>query len=312
MCPNVAAHNAQKLFSYSAYGAGVLSDIPLAAANPGSPEQDQTQIIELSQGRPETLALQNATQHIALNPIHGRELRAHFGELPVAGEPIAEEHLSLEVLDLVHFYIADRGCLHYVAKSTCEPEQIEFWFLHVFLPIYLSLFRDGYFFHGAAVEKHGVVQAFVGPTRSGKSTLVEAMLARGYRLYADDKFRITTEEGVVVVHASHGRFRPYRKTEDLGVPARRRGQKAAPLAGLFILETRDASSSLERAPLSGAEAVARLMESILYSFQRFRGQGLKTAAGLAEAGLVYGLRRPWGREHLAETARTLESWLTKS
>ena len=294
---------------YRAYGADFLSDTPLESLDVVTDHHEPVPALVLQACQAEELESPRLQHEFSLNPMHERELRVRYAHLPGVGQDLPEKNLELEVVGLIRFRISSPGRLNYAACDQCEPWQIEFWFLHVFLPVYLSLFRSGQFFHGAAVEQGGVVQAFVGPTRSGKSTLTEAMLARGYRLFADDKFRVSNRGGVFYVHPSHGRFRPYRKSEDLGLVAEYRGLSAMPLGNVFVLEDSNEYLKPEIAKLAGSAGIALLTDHLLYQFYLSRAQGLLTATGFAQAGLIHRLSRPWGLSHLEETAEYLDSWL---
>jgi len=305
---NIVAKTTENLFLYRAYGADFFCDRAMDSLDVVEADAGNRSPVLLEECLLGELESTNLQHEFLLNPIHDRDLTVRYGRLPKAGEVLPEKDLELEVAGLVRFRISSPGYINYVTEPKCEPWQIEFWFLHVFFPIYLSLFRSGSLFHGAAVEKDGRVQAFIGATCSGKSTLTEAMLSRGYRLFADDKFRVTNHDGIFIVHPSHGRFRPYRKTEDLGLIAKHRGLTAMPLDRVFVLEISKESMTPVITEMPASVALSILTEHLLYKFYLTRAQGLVTAASFAHAGMVHRLSRPWGRAYLEETAEYLESW----
>lgn len=54
-----------------------------------------------------------------------------------------------------------------------------------------SVLRGDWMINAAAVEKDGLVHAFIGPSASGKSTAAALLLQRGFRLVSDSLLRLT-------------------------------------------------------------------------------------------------------------------------
>ena len=122
-------------------------------------------------GRPVPLTALAPGEHLVVNLLALPDV----GELPVLSEvlPLAQSRsreLSLrsdrvfalsrpgqpwqmDLEGLVSFYWrAGEPTLYYKAEADCTKELFVFWFVHVFLPLYLSLERGYDFIHAAAVE----------------------------------------------------------------------------------------------------------------------------------------------------------------
>lgn len=93
-------------------------------------------------------------------------------------------------------------------KYSYDEEHYKSWdSADAFLPPFNISPLKGKFlvFHGCAVEKDGVSYLFMGPSMSGKTTLLLELLNRGYRAIADDL--VIIENGVMIPYKKPVGFR---------------------------------------------------------------------------------------------------------
>lgn len=110
--------------------------------------------------------------------------------------------------------------------------------------------RGVFLLHGSAFRLGGHKILAVGPTGSGKSTLVAAVLASGGQVVSDDMLALSLEGEIAVVH----RWRPYLSFRQSGVDIIRRGAGAGVIdlthheatgRGLYALRDADDAISLQ-------------------------------------------------------------------
>ncbi len=173
--------------------------------------------------------------------------------------------------------------------------------------------------------------ALAGEAGAGKSTLCAALVERGHPFLSDDVTGLEIAEERVLARPGVPRQKlTPQAARALGidpgelselaaneakrarrVPTERQGG-AAPLAGIFVLET---GPTVEIEPLTGARAFAALTrhhhraDNMLASVGA--QEGMTRCAALARRVPVLRLSRPRGLEHLDETAAALERYLQR-
>jgi hypothetical protein len=117
--------------------------------------------------------------------------------------------------------------------------------------------------HAGVVEWEGAAFVFAGPSHSGKSRLIDAMLRAGARYLSDEYAPVNDDLDVLAWPRAlglreHDRLGAGRHSvEDLG--GRRARFDRYPVAAIYLLEFDEAVAQLEISPLPAAEAVLRLL-----------------------------------------------------
>ena len=151
------------------YGVKVHADIdlferpvPLSAVAPGEHAP-----LELCQGNGESPTRGDYAHTTRLFSSHGRALYLH-SDRPLA--PGASGQIwCMEVVGVVRF--TWRGCesvVYYELDGEATRDLLAFWFVHIFLPLYLTLERGYDFIHSAAVEIDACPVLFLAPSTGGK------------------------------------------------------------------------------------------------------------------------------------------------
>jgi len=165
----------------------------------------------------------------------------------------------------------------YKKEEHFTQKLMEYWLIHIVLPLFFTLEGRYYLFHTGSVEVDGEAVLFMGDSYAGKSTLTDFFLAQGHALLSDDKLAsfFDEEQQAFRVHASHPYHRPYRAKEDLGIKAKNFEAKSLPIAKVYWLEPVEASENVSIKELKGVQKFERLrysteMDIDLDQKERFR------------------------------------------
>lgn len=135
---------------------------------------------------------------------------------------------------------------------------LRYWILQQVLPIFFILEGSFDFLHCTAVSTLALSDegrdvpadagciGFHGESYAGKSTMLSYFLSRGHVHVTDDHLALSRVEAPYIV-PSIPYYRPYRRTEDLGVLAKNYSPDPRPLERIYLLapEAPDADVSIE-------------------------------------------------------------------
>lgn len=177
---------------------------------------------------------------------------------------------------------------------------LAFWFVHIFLPLHLTLERGYDFIHSAAVEVANQPILFIAPSMGGKSTLADYFLKRGHPMLSDDKVATFLRDGRYWAVPSHPHHRPYREHEVLGLPLENFAGRARPIRAFYVLAQGEPDSEVQINEVAGFRKFQELLPNYLYDFEFLREQRLRWLAQLADQSLVFKVQRPWKMECMQE------------
>ena len=293
------------MIEHCLYGVKVFCDLPLfdrptpvSAVAPG-----EHSALELRQGGAgEALQLHPKvlTEKIHLYSTHGRELFLHTDRELARSAP--GQPWCLEVEGVVSFHwVGDDPIIHYQLHDQGTRALLVFWFVHIFLPLHLTLERGYDFIHGAAVEVDEQPILFIAPSTGGKSTLGDYFLKQGHPMLSDDKVATFLEQGRYYAVPSHPHHRPFRQFEVLGNPVEHFATQARPIHAFYVLERAEPDADIEITEVTGFRKFEQLLPNYLYSFSFLQEQRLRWLAQLADQSLVYRVSRPWNLDRMHET-----------
>jgi hypothetical protein len=283
------------------YGVRVFSDfdlfgrqVPLTAIAPG--EHDTLCLEEAGADSAPVAGLSNS---IPLFSNHGRDLYLHT-DRPLALS-VESQPWSLEVREVVTLsWTGGEPVISYRLHGEGTRELLVFWFVHVFVPLHLTLERGWDFIHAAAVEIGGSPVLFVAPSTGGKSTLGDYFLKRGHPMLADDKVATFLHDGKYWVVPSHPHHRPFREFEVLGYPIENFAAQAGPVRAFYALEAGEPQSRVEISEVAGFRKFENLLPNYLFSFRFLKEQRMRWLAQLADQSRVFRVRRPWNLDRMHE------------
>ncbi len=93
----------------------------------------------------------------------------------------------------------DLGIVRRWPASECDPDHLDSLYRNAVLPI-LGNHRGGLFLHGSAVVIDGTAVAFLGLSRSGKTTLAAALAKQGHALLTEDVIELTAIPSGFALH----------------------------------------------------------------------------------------------------------------
>jgi hypothetical protein len=288
------------LFEHCLYGVRVLCNLPLfdrpvpvSGFAPG--EHAPLELRPLDDG----CALASYQECIPLYSTHGREVVLHTDrELAssVPGQP-----WCLEVKGVVRFtWAGSEPVVYYRICDSGNWPLLVFWFVHMFLPLHLTLERGYDFIHAAAVEVDDEPILFVAPSTGGKSTLGDYFLKQGHPMLSDDKVATFLRQGQFYAVPSHPHHRPFRQFEVLGYPVAPFARRAGPIHAFYVLGPAEPEARIEITEVTGFRKFEELLPNYLYSFRFLREQRMNWLARLADQSPVFRVSRPWNLERMPE------------
>jgi hypothetical protein len=288
------------MIEHCLYGVKVFSDfalfdrpVPVTAVAPG---EHAALILQRIEGDKAPLDYPESTP---LHTTHGRELTLRTDrELArsVAGQP-----WCLEVENVVSFnWTGGESTIHYQLHGEGTPALLVFWFVHIFLPLHLTLERGYDFIHSAAVEIEGQPVLFIAPSTGGKSTLGDYFLKQGHAMLSDDKVATFLHEGEFWAVPSHPHHRPFREFEVLGHPVENFSTSAHPIHAFYLLEPGEPDSAVVITEVEGFRKFEQLLSNYLFAFRFLQEQRMRWLAGLADQSQVFRVQRPWKLDRMQE------------
>lgn len=239
------------------------------------------------------------SEEISFTMTHGRELFLRT-DRPLA-DSTPGQPWCLEVGEVARFrWSGADDTVYYEMLEQGEQRLLAFWFVHIFLPLHLTLERGYDFLHASAVEVGGRPVLFIAPSTGGKSTLADYFLQRGHPLLSDDKVATFLHDGGYWAAPSHPHHRPWREDEVLGQPVENFVALANPISAIYCLQADEPDAAVRISEVSGFRKFEELLPNYLFSFDYLRARRLAWLAQMAAATPVYYLQRPWSLERMEE------------
>ena len=181
-----------------------------------------------------------------------------------------------------------------------QTKLMEYWLIHIVLPIYLSLDSTYYFLHAGSVNINAKAILFSGNSHSGKSTLTDYFLKKGHSLLSDDKlatFKVDDGFYCVLSHAYH---RPYRLIEDLGVKAKKTSIGKLEFNTIYWIEPSKADDEVVIQEIKGLKKFEVLRYSTEMDLHVNQKKRFEYIAELANTCHVYEIKIPRNLDRLEE------------
>ena len=276
--------------------------VPVSAVAPG--EHAALELRLGSDTGKQPLAKEQLPEVHPLYTAHGRELYLHTDRELARSAP--GQPWRLEVEGVVSFsWTGGEPVIDYQLHEQGTQPLLVFWFVHIFLPLHLTLERGYDFIHAAGVEVHGEPILFIAESTGGKSTLADYFLKQGHPMLSDDKVATFLEQGRFYAVPSHPHHRPWREYEVLGDPVENFAASANPIHAFYLLEQGEPGSETEITEVVGFRKFEELLPNYLYSFSFLQRQRLRWLAQLADQSLVFRVKRPWNMDRMHEVSEAI-------
>lgn len=279
------------------YGTKIKSDISFSLDL--SQETEIRHEVELSSEVPDTLKKASFDSNF-LYSSHDRNIYLHSDRL-INGSSNRGQPWCFEVKEIVRFYWhgGDRT-IYYELDDKGDVNLLSFWFIHQFLPVYMTLENMYYFFHAGAIETEGKSILLIAPSMGGKSTLTDYFIKQGHALVSDDKVPIYIEEDRWMAVGSHSYHRPFRKHEVLGYRAENFVQASSPVHAFYLLEKTGAEEDITIEGIRGFEKFNILLSQCPYAFGSNRSRHMKYVISMPSDLGVFRVKIPWDMKRLGE------------
>ena len=230
---------------------------------------------------------------------HGRDIYL-YSDREFDGSDIGQPW-CYEVKDIVRFYwVSGEREIYYELDEKGDIDLLGFWFIHLLLPLYLTLENMYDFLHAGAVEIDGKPILFIAPSMGGKSTMTVYFIKQGHPLISDDKVPIFIENDKFMAVGSHPYHRPYRKFEELGYGVENFTDRFKPIHVFYALESADGDAKFRIDEIKGFEKFDTLLPNYLYMFFWLRPERLKYLSSMLNSIKVFRVQVPWDMERLGE------------
>ena len=208
---------------------------------------------------------------------------------------------AFEVEDVVSFlWESGTKTLSYMPHKKFTERLLEYWSLHIVIPIYFTVEETYDFLHAGAIEVNEKPILFVAESFGGKSTMTDFFLKQGHALVSDDKVATYEKNEVFFSVPSIPFHRPYRKMEDLGYFVENVASNPKPIHAIYELVKSDAKTDIVISELSGIEKFKSLRYSSEINLSFLKVKRFTFLSRLAKVVPVYKVIVPWDMERLDE------------
>jgi len=278
------------------YGTKIKSDIdfPLNLSRETATRYE----LELSAKVPDEIK-RSITSGFQIYSTHGRNVY-FYSDRPFDGSEIGQPW-CYEVKDVVRFYWrGGEEIIYYELDEKGDANLLSFWFIHLLLPLYLTLEEKYDFLHAGAVEVEGKPILFIAPSMGGKSTMTDYFIKQGHTLVSDDKVPTFIKDSKFMAVGSFPYHRPYRKFEDLGYHVDNFTTDFKPIHAFYVLESVDGNAEISFEEIKGFEKFDRLLPNYLFMFSYLKPKRLKYLSQMLNTIKVFCVQVPWDMERLGE------------
>jgi len=208
---------------------------------------------------------------------------------------------AFEVKDVVTFFwYSDTLNLEYIKHKNFSEALLEYWCLHIALPIYFTIEETFDFLHAGAVEIDGKPILFIAESFGGKSTMTDFFMKKGHTVVSDDKVATYEKDRQFFSVPSHPHHRPYRKMEDLGFLIKDFGIQPKAIHAIYELEKVDASAEIKIIELQGIEKFKSLRYASEMNIYFLKVKRFKFLMKMAKQVRVFKIQVPWDIKRLNE------------
>ncbi len=230
----------------------------------------------------------------------GRNLSL-YGRMENSFQVEKGKHWAFEIEDVVSFYWeSDTKNLGYIPYEKFTEKLLEYWALHIVLPIFFTIEETYDFLHAGAVEVDGKPILFAAESFGGKSTMTDYFLKQGHAMVSDDKVACYEGNSMFFSVPSIPYHRPYRKMEDLGYFVDNRAKVPKPIHAIYELDRAEPDAPVRITELLGIEKFKLLRYSSEINLSFLKEKRFAFLSRMAKVVPVYKVTVPWDVERLRE------------
>jgi len=195
--------------------------------------------------------------------------------------------------------------IEYFEDLEYSDSLMEYWLIHIVLPMLLSLDRTYYFLHVGSVVVDNMGILFSGDSYAGKSTLTDFFLQKKHLLLSDDKLATYIKDEKFYAIPSHPYHRPYRKIEDLGIKEDNFCEAEVVLDIIYWLTPAEEDEEISIEEVRGIKKFEFLRYSTEMDIYVNKKNRFEYITQLANSIKIYELKVPHKKERLDEVYGTI-------
>jgi hypothetical protein len=241
----------------------------------------------------------NLQYEMVFTPSQGRELKLLSSH--DFNDVCKEKIWSFEVKNVVTlFWRSGADKLGYVKHKDFDETLLQYWTLHVVLPVYFIIEGIYEFLHAGAVEIEGQPVLFIAKSFGGKSTMTDYFMKQGHTMISDDKVATFQKKGEFYAVSSHSYNRPYRNLEDLGFFVENFSTTPKPLKCMYLLEKAEPDAEITINLLTGIEKIMALRSAKEMNLFFPESKQLAYLSNIAKQVSLFKVTVPWEMERQNE------------
>ncbi len=218
----------------------------------------------------------------------------------------SEQKWMFKVDDVLSFFW-EKGSstIYYDIHNNGDERLLKYWLLHTFLPIYLTIENRYELIHAGGVEIDKQAVLFIAPSFGGKSTLSNYFIQKQHPMLSDDRVALKEDNGTIMTVSSYPYHRPYRQTEDLGIPVKNFIKEKMPLHCIYVLQAVDAKQEIDFTLLKGIDKFKALQYNFDFNLPLNKANSFQLIAKIAAIIPVYKISIPWDLDRLEEVYQAI-------
>jgi len=213
---------------------------------------------------------------------------------------------AFEIEDVMTFFWeSNTKTLSYLPQEKFTSRLLEYWALHIVIPIFFTIEETYDFLHAGAVEVDGKPVLFVAESFGGKSTMTDFFMKQGHTMISDDKVASYENRDQFFAVPSHPHHRPHRKMEDLGYFVENMATISKPIHAIYELDRAKPDAPITITELHGIEKFKSLCYSSEINLSFLKTKRFTFLSRLAKVVPVYKVTVPWDMERLPEVHKVI-------
>ncbi|QOR62254.1 hypothetical protein ACM66Z_01915 [Sulfurovum sp. ST-21] len=242
--------------------------------------------------------------HISFYSNQGRELKL-LSDREFA-PAVQNQRWAFDVKDVVTFvWYSGTLEVEYISHENFTEELLEYWCMHLMLPLFFTIEETYDFLHAGAVEVEEKSILFMANSFGGKSTLTDFFLKKGHTLISDDKVGIFKKQEGFLLVPSHPHHRPYRERETLGCFFANTLTGVKTIDIIYDLERTAADAPIEIIELNGVDKFRSLRFGSEINLYFLKEKRFMFLAHMAQYVSVFKIKIPWDMNRLSEVYETI-------
>lgn len=256
----------------------------------------------------DTVDLNLPTLHIiknqAIDLTHFKATARYFnnqGRTVVIAKDLSDTVVAFIVEEIITlFWKKHNSTIFYVLHKKADLNLVNYWLIHIALPVYFSFQKLYFFLHVGSVILHNKAIAFMAECAGGKSTLTDFFMSKGHTLLTDDKLGVFVKENIAYGVPSHPHHRPYRAIETLGEKVDNFAKEPYKLESIYLLHQAESEAIIAIEEIKGIEKFTQLRHGSELNYNLEIAKETSILGTISNTIPMYRISIPWDLKRLPE------------